>query len=130
MRAECRTLPGQDRRRKSQLQRRSQVVALTYADGNRIASVPFLLVPFHFPFLGWQQTSHFAFDIDSRFLSQTELTGEVEDIVDAEIIGERVVIRVARHYERLVQIHDTVTTGLPVAEAVGATGQAEVSGID
>ena len=62
------------------------------------------------------------------FFSQTELTDEVVDIIDAEIIGERIVVRVARNYERLVQIHDTVTTSLPVPKRCVLPGRLKYPG--
>ena len=129
MRTEGSTLAGEYRSSEGQLQGRSQIVALANAHRYRIAGIPFLLVPFHFPFLRRQQSSDLAFDIDSGFLPQSELTGEIENVVDAEVIGKSVIISVARHHKRFVQIHIAVATRLPVTEAVCATGQAEISGV-
>ncbi len=50
----------------------------------------------------------------------SELADEARDIVDAEVVGEHVIVSVAGHDDRLVHVHHAVAARGGVAEPVGA----------
>src|SRR5258708_15397249 len=67
-----------------------------------------------------QHAHELALDIDSGAASEAELTDEARDIVDAEVVGEHVVVGIAGHDDRLVHVHHAVAARGGVAEPIVA----------
>ena len=113
-------LVGQRRSRVRQLQQREAVVALADADRDRLARIPLLLEAPLLPRRRRQDAHLLALDVDAGDLAEAEGLHEVVDRVDAEVVGELVVIDVARLDDRLVHVDRTERHLVAVAEAVAA----------
>ena len=71
-----------------------------------------------------QHTTHFAIDVDAGDLAETQRHHEVIDGVDAQLIGQRVVIHIAGFNDALVHVYrpqrQPVAAELMPAESPGA----------
>src|SRR4030095_1386262 len=90
------------------------VIPLANAHGDGVAGEPFLLETPHLPFLRREYAHSLTLDVDARALAETELADEVENIVDAELVGEPVVVGVARDHEGPMQIDRPMAALFPV----------------
>ena len=106
-----------------QLQHGEGVVALTDAQRDGFTGVPFLLlrlfVGVALPLLVGQYAAHLAVDVDAGDLAKAQRFHEVMDRVNAQLIGQRVVIHIARLDDALVHVHRTQRR--PVAAELVAT---------
>ena len=103
-----------------ELQRRVGVVALADADADGFAGVPLLLfrrakAP-ALPCLRGQDAGRFAGKVDTRAAAETEELHESGDVIDAQIIGQHVVVGVAGNDDRFIHIDATMAADLIVAE--------------
>ncbi|CAJ0798424.1 hypothetical protein LMG18090_03708 [Ralstonia mannitolilytica] len=115
---------GQRRHRVRQLQDREAVVALADAQRDRFTVVPLLLlgalVRFALPFGGRQDAGALAFDVDPGDLPEAQRLHEIVDRVDAHVVGELVVVRIARHHDGAEHVDPAVAARRIVAERVVA----------
>ena len=115
---------GQRRNRMRELQDGEVVVALADAQRDGFAVVPLLLlgalVGFALPVRGGQDAGALAFDVDARDLPEAERLHEIVDGIDAHVVGEPVVIRVARRHDGAVHVDPAVPARHVVAEGVVA----------
>ncbi len=122
---------GQRRHRVRQLQDGEVVIALADAQRDGLAVVPLLLlgtlVGFALPLGGGQDAGALAFDIDAGDLAEAERLHEIVDGVDAHVVGELVVVRVARHHDGAVHVDPAVAARRVVAE--GVVAQRERAGV-
>src|SRR6266545_6103409 len=126
VRAERDAVVGDDRDGVHLLDRRERVVALADAGGDRITEIPFAMLVAvalagesrALPVARRQHARKLALDIDARLVAEAQLRHEARVVVDVRLVREHVVIRVARHDDRLVHVDRAVTAGLVVAETV------------
>ena len=97
----------------------ASIVALADADRDRVAGVPLLLAGKRLLFHSCEGSSPPTSPSMSMPVrrAETELADEVVDGVDAQIVREHVVVRVAGDHDRLVHVDHAVAAGLPVAVA-------------
>ena len=81
------------------------------------------LEAFLFPLRRGQYALRLAFKINAGLAAQANRPHEAGDVVDSHVVGERVVIRIARLDDRLVHIDKTVPAFLVVAEGVAAVNK-------
>ena len=107
-----------------QLQHGEAVVALTNAQRNRLACVPFLLfrtfVIVAFPILAGQHATHFTKDIDAGDLAKAQRLHEIVHGVHTHFIGQRVEVRVAGLDDGAVHVHRASALVLRTAKTVSA----------
>ena len=109
-----------------------RVVALADAERDRLAGVPLLrfllLVGGALPLGRRQRALELALQVDAGQAAEAERRHEVVHRVDAEVVGEHVVVGVARLDDRLVHVDRAVAAFLVVAKAVVA--EVEVAGVE
>ena len=109
-----------------QLQHGEVVVTLANTERNGFAGVPFFqfraFVGVALPFLAGQHTTHFAVDIDAGDLPKAQRLHEVVHRVDAELVGQRVVVHIARFDDAAVHVHRAQTAVAVAAKGVAAKG--------
>ena len=114
-----------------QLQRREGVVALSDAQRNGFAGIPFLLlrpaVIRSLPAGRRQDAALLVLEVDAGNLAEAEGLHEVMHGVDAEVVGQMIVIGVARLHDGLVHVDRAVAAFLVVAKTVIA--EVEVAGV-
>ena len=114
----------EDRGRVRQLQHGEVVVALTDAQRNGLSRVPLLLISalvgLLLPFGRRQQSCDLAIEIDAGLAAEAE-RGELRvDQVDPHLVGQGVVVDVARFDDRAAHVHDPAALVLGAAVAVAA----------
>ena len=114
-----------------QLQWRKRVITLTDAKRNRFTGIPSLLRPIceggALPLAGRQQAATFMLQIDAGLLTKSERLHEIMYGIDAQVIGQHVIVGVARLDDGLVHIDRAVTAGLVIHK--GMVAQFEVTKI-
>jgi hypothetical protein len=137
MRLERDAVVGDDRDGVGELHRRERVVALADAGGDRVAQVPLAMLlavllageARALPFARRQDAGQLAFDVDAGLVTEAQLVEEARGVVDVGLAREHVVVRVARHDDRLVHVDRAVPARLVVAEAIRRARQLEEAGI-
>ncbi len=119
---------GECRRRVRQLQDGEGVVALTDTDRGCIARIPGLAEAPLFPLRRRQDAGAFVLQVDAGELTEAPWFHKVVDRIDAHLIGELVIVRVARDDDRLAQVDGSLAAGTRIAEAMVA--QLEVSRVE
>ncbi len=115
-----------------QLQHRVVVEALADRDRNGVAADPLLgrrvaLEALGLPLFRGQHAGLFVIEVDPGRLAKAEFAHELRDVIDAHLVGQLVVIGIARVGDRMVHIDDAVAARLVIVEAVPA--QHEEAGI-
>ena len=110
----------------SQLQHCEGVVTLTNAERDGLARIPALLlglfIGFPFPFLAGQHAAHLAVDVNARNLPKTQGLHEVMHGIHPQLIGQRVVVHVARLDNGFVHVHRPEAMVAVAAKSMVAKG--------
>ena len=124
MRPEHHPVVDQRGQRRGQLNRGVGVVALADADRNGLAAVPLLLARLleSSPLPGWrgQHPGRLAGNVHTGLRTEAERRHEIGDGLDPEVIGQHVVVGIARIDNGFVQIDHAVATDLVIHEAVAS----------
>ena len=100
---------GQRGRGRCQLQHGEGVVTLPNTQRNGLAAEPLLLfrllVVIALPFGAGQNAAHLTGQVNARDLTKTQRLHEVVDGVHPHLVGQRVVIDVARQHDRADHVH-------------------------
>ena len=109
---------------RGQLQHGEGVVPLTDAQRDGLAAVPLFLfrplVIIALPFRAGQDAAHFAGQVDAGALAKTQRLHEIVDHIHPHVIGQRVVIHVARQHNRSHHVHRPKPGIAVAAESVAA----------
>ena len=120
------TVVGQHGSGLRQLQHGEGVVTLADAQRDGLARVPPLLVSalvgFFLPVLAGQHAAHLAKNIDAGNLPKSQRLHEVVHRIDTQLVGQRVVVHIARLDDGLVHIDRAQTLVAVAAEGVAAKG--------
>ena len=113
-----------------QLQHGEGVVALADTERDGFTGIPLLLVDalvsFFLPVLAGQDAAHFAKNIDAGDLPEAHGFHEVVHGIDAQLIGQGVVVHIARLDDGLVHIDRTQAVVAVTSEGVAAKGVVRV----